>query len=354
MISTRPRGRKKTPGFSPGVHRDGVSREYWPRSALRHERGVQPSACLAKRMLDRGEFPLVHHPEEQPVEIGLERDKAVIALARSRARGCGFAVGDRDGFLFRFPSPFLAAIGSFRAGRRFGLGTTLAAQIPGQPHLRPRLVDRPFHPRCRPGLVDCFRIGHRVIDQQLLDKGCLALISCLCWHDCISRRVVPAHFLHRSSINNQCKLQNQEVDPGSHKKSIQSWRRDRSLLQLHRECRKATVRGAGSTISRWYGGGKNPKTRDARRKDMPRQDDGIPAAFNLCTVPISSASRHLSSVICHLPSVICHAAICHAAICHLPCCFHHPCGVRPPHFPGGFAPGTLSTASRASRSWSPR
>src|SRR5208337_373078 len=71
---------KKTPGFSPGVHRDGVSREYWPRSVLRHERGVQPSACLAKRMLDRGEFPLVHHPEEQPVEIGLELDQAVIAL----------------------------------------------------------------------------------------------------------------------------------------------------------------------------------------------------------------------------------------------------------------------------------
>src|SRR5208282_1315726 len=47
------------------------------------------AVCVPREAHARpGEFPLVHHPEEQPVEIGLERDQAVIALARSRARGC--------------------------------------------------------------------------------------------------------------------------------------------------------------------------------------------------------------------------------------------------------------------------
>ncbi len=46
---------------------------------------------------------------------------------------------------------------------------------------------------------------------------------------------------------------------------------------------------------------------------MTRQDDGIPAAFNLYTVPISSASRHLSSVIRHLSSAMLPSAM-------LPCC----------------------------------
>src|SRR5208337_5434860 len=154
---------------------NSASREYWPRSTLRHERAVQSSACLSKRILDFGKFPLVNHPEEQPVEIGLEIDQAVIALALPRARWCGFAVGDRDSFLFRFPSPLLAVIGRLRAGRRFTLRTTLAAQVAGQPHVRPRLVDqgladRPLHPCCRPGLLDSFRIGLRVMDQQLFDK----------------------------------------------------------------------------------------------------------------------------------------------------------------------------------------
>src|SRR5271157_2417068 len=347
MISTRPRGRKKTPGFSPGVHRDGVSREYWPRSALRHERAVQPSACLAKRMLDRGEFPLVHHPEEQPVEIGLELDQAVIALARSRARGCGFAVGDHDGFLFRFPSPFLAAIGSFRAGRRLGLGTTLAAQIPGQPHLRPRLVDqgladRPFHPRCRPGLVDCFRIGHRVIDQQLLDKGCLALISCLCWHDCISRRVVPADFFHRSSINNQCKLQNQEVDPGSHKKEYSPG----AVIAPSCNCTGKVATQQYRELATQSRGG---KAEVRIRKPGTHGGKTCHGKMTVFRLPLTSTRFPFPR-----PAVVCHLSSAMLPCCHLPCCFQHPCGVRPPHFPGGFAPGTLSTASRASRSWSPR
>src|SRR5271157_3388693 len=303
---TAPAEKKAGNSLPACIDREGVSREYWPRSAIQHKRGVQPFACLAKHILDLGKFPLAHHPEEQPVEIGLELDQAVIALARSRARWCGFTVGDRDGLLFRFPSPFLAVIGSFRAGRRLGLGATLAAQIAGQPHVRPRLVDqgladRPLHPRCRPGLVDCFRIGKRVIDQQLLDKGCLALISCLCWHDCISRRVVPAHFFHRSSINNQCKLQNQEVDPGSHKKEYSPG----AVIAPSCNCTgKVVTQQYGELATQSRGG----KAEVRIRKPGTHGGKTCHSKMTVFRLPLTSTRFPFPrpAVVCHLPFVICH------------------------------------------------